>query len=149
MDRHEILFVVLAFLFQIILITHFALRKWSFDTAMRLGWIVYVLSIPAAFISWYLWLHGKPWALFAGGFIYLIWAAYGFLVEYRLKVQWRNPPFWPVLIPYVVLYLATVMFYWWPLATLWKPLWYAYAVLFMISTWLNVTSHKPARQTSY
>ncbi len=44
--------------------------------------------------------------------------------------------------PYVFLYLATVMFYWWPLALVSKPLWYVYAFLFMISTILNVTSHR-------
>ena len=47
----EILFVVTAFLFQIILITHFALRKWRFEMAIRYGWVVYLLSIPAATVS--------------------------------------------------------------------------------------------------
>jgi hypothetical protein len=49
---------------------------------------------------------------------------------------------WQFLGPYLLLYLGTVMFYWFPLALIWKPLWYAYAVLFIISTYLNVTSHK-------
>ena len=31
----DLLFVFNALLFQVILITHFALRKWRFDTAMR------------------------------------------------------------------------------------------------------------------
>jgi hypothetical protein len=44
--------------------------------------------------------------------------------------------------PYIVLYLATVMFYWWPLALIYKPLWYAYAILFIVSTILNITSHQ-------
>ena len=48
LDSLEILFVVSAFLFQIVLIIHFALRKWHFDLAMRYGWIVYALSVPAA-----------------------------------------------------------------------------------------------------
>jgi len=143
MDRSDILFVLAAFLIQISLIGHFALRKWFFTTAMRYGRIVYALSIPAAILSLYLCLQGKPWYLWAGGFIYLTWAIFGYGVEYLLHIQWRNPPYWPVLPPYILLYLATVMFYWWPLATLWKPFWYAYAAgLFVISTWLNVTSHK-------
>ena len=38
------LFVFNAFLFQIILITHFSLRKWRFDAAMRYGWVVYAFQ---------------------------------------------------------------------------------------------------------
>jgi len=34
------------------------------------------------------------------------------------------------------------MFYWWPLGLFSKPLWGVYAVLFIVSTILNVTSHK-------
>jgi hypothetical protein len=45
------------------------------------------------------------------------------------------------MVPYVLLYLGTVMFYWWPLGLLSRPLWIAYAVLFVIGTGLNVTSH--------
>jgi hypothetical protein len=42
------------------------------------------------------------------------------------------------------LYLASVLLYWFPLALVSKPLWYGYAVLFVASTILNVTSHKRA-----
>ena len=57
LDNLEILFVASALLFQIVLIIadgyirHFALRKWRFSLAMRYGWIVYGLSIPAAAVS--------------------------------------------------------------------------------------------------
>ena len=51
LDNLEILFVASALLFQIVLIIHFALRKWRFNLAMRYGWIVYGLSIPAAAVS--------------------------------------------------------------------------------------------------
>jgi hypothetical protein len=43
----ERLFVVASFLFQIVLIVHFALRKWHFDVAMHYGPAVYALGIPA------------------------------------------------------------------------------------------------------
>ena len=43
--------------------------------------------------------------------------------------------------PYVTLYLVTLMFYWWPLGLLGRPLWYAFGALFVMSTILNVTSH--------
>jgi len=142
LDSLEVLFVIWAFLFQIILIIHFALRKWRFDIVMRYGYIVYALSIPAVAISILLLLGGKPWYLWIGGFIYLVWAIYGYWVEYVQKIQWRTPPRWEILVPYVFLYLATVMFYWWPVGLISRPLWYVYAVLFAISTVLNTTSHK-------
>jgi len=142
LESLEVLFVIWAFLFQIILIMHFALRKWHFDIAMRYGPIVYALSLLAVVVSIILLLGGKTWSLWMSGFIYLIWALYGYTVEYVKKIEWRNPIRWSVFGPYVFLYLATVMFYWWPLGLISRPLWYVYAALFIISTTLNVTSHK-------
>jgi hypothetical protein len=129
------------------LIVHFCLRKWLFDVyIMKYGWVVYALSIPAAGVSAALLLGGATWWLWLGGFLYLVWAIYGYLVEYAARIEWRSPIRWSLFGPYVFLYLATIMFYWWPLALIRKPLWYAYAVLFVISTILNVTSHR--RSTS-
>jgi hypothetical protein len=142
LDSLEALFVFSAFLFQLVLIIHFALRKWRFEIAMRYGPVVYALSIPAVVVSILLLRGGKTWSLWLSGFIYLNWAIFGYTVEYVKKIEWRNPIRWPIFGPYVFLYLATVMFYWFPLALIWKPFWYAYAVLFIVSTILNVISHK-------
>ena len=141
-DTFETLFVVTAFLFQIILILHFAVRKWQSDLAMHYGRIVYAFSLPAAALSLLILLGGKTWSFWLGGFIYLIWAVYGYTIEYVKGLQWRTPIQWSFFGPYVTLYLATVMFYWWPLAVIYKPFWYIYALLFVISTFLNVTSHQ-------
>ncbi len=136
------LFVFTAFLFQMVLIVHFALRKWRFETAIRYGPIVYALSVPAALVSVALLLGKQPWWMIVGGFLYLTWAVFGYVVEYRKHMEWRDPIRWPIFGPYIFLYLATVMLYWWPLARIWKPLWVAYTGLFVISTLLNATSHK-------
>jgi uncharacterized membrane protein len=85
MDSLELLFVAWAFVFQAILIAHFALRKWRFDTAVRYGWIVYVLSLPAFVVSLILLLNGKVWWLWMAGFIHLVWSIYGYVVEYVRK----------------------------------------------------------------
>ena len=148
LESLEVLFVIWAFLFQIILIMHFALRKWHFDIAMRYGPIVYALSLLAVVVSIILLLGGKTWSLWMSGFIYLIWALYGYTVEYVKRIEWRNPIRWPIFGPYVFLYLATVMFYWWPLGLVSKPLWYVYGILFIVSTMLNVTSHKDSKGQS-
>ena len=142
LDNLEILFVVWAFFFQIVHIVHFALRKRFFESyTIKIGWIVYALSIPAVVISIVLLLGGKTWSFWLGGFLFPVFAAYGYRVDYVKKIQWRNPLRLSIMFPYVFLYLGTVMFYWWPLALLSRPLWVVFAVLFVIGTILNVTSH--------
>jgi hypothetical protein len=73
LDNLEALFVISAFLFQIVLIIHFAVRKRVFKVALRYGWIVYWLSVPAAVVSVLLLSGGKVWWLWLGGFVYLVW----------------------------------------------------------------------------
>lgn len=143
LDTLETLYVVTAFVFQILLNVHYALRKWRFDFAIRYGWLyVYAPGILAAALSVLLVLGDKPWWMWLGGFLYLVWAAYGYTVDYVKGVQWRDPFRWQVAGPYLTLYLATIMFYWWPMAQIGRALWYAQAALFVLSTALNLTSHK-------
>lgn len=144
LDTLDLLFIITAFFFQVILIIHFAMRRWRFNTAMRYGVVVYLLGIPAAAVSLALLLGGKPWGLWLGGLLWLAWGAFGYWVEYIKKIEWRSPIRWGIFIPYILLYLATSMFLWFPLANLWKPLWYIQGGLFVISTFLNVTSHRKA-----
>ena len=142
LDNLEILFVLWAFFFQIVHVVHFAVRKRFFESyTMKIGWIVYALSIPAVVISIVLLLGGKTWSFWLGGFLFLIFAAYGYRVDYVKSIQWRNPLRLSIMFPYAFLYLGTVMFYWWPLGLLSRPLWAAFGVLFVIGTILNVIAH--------
>jgi len=142
LDKLDKLFVVWAFLFQVVLVIHFAVRKRFFESyTLRFGWIVYALCIPAVVISVFLLLGGKSWSFWLGGFLFLLYAAFGYWVDYIVKIQWRNPLRLSIMFPYVFLYLATTMFYWWPLALLSRPLWLVFAVLFIIGTVLNIASH--------
>jgi hypothetical protein len=142
MDRYDRLFVSVAFTIQIVLLVFFALRKWKFDTAMQFGWIVYALAVPAVIVSVALLIGGKPWHFWLAGFLYAAWAILGYVVDIARPVAWRSPILWPVFAPYVLLYLSSLMFYWWPLGNIQRPLWFIYGVLFAISTLLNITSHK-------
>jgi len=113
LDNLDTLFVIWAFFLQIILIIHFAIRKPFFETyTKKFGWIVYALCIPAAVISIILLLGGKSWSFWFGGFLFLIYAAYGYWIDYIKGIQWRNPLRKDIMFPYVTLYLGTVMFYW-------------------------------------
>lgn len=142
MDNLDKMFIIWAFIFQIVLIVHFAVRKPFFESyTAKNGWIVYALCIPAAVISLILLRSGKSWSFWLGGFIFVVFAAFGYCVDYVAQIPFRNPIQLSIFVPYVLLYLATVMFYWWPIALLSRPLWFVYAVLFVIASILNMTSH--------
>ena len=142
LDSRDRLFVAWAFLFQVALIVHFAVRRPLFETyTTRFGWIVYALAIPAAAISIVLLRGGKSWSFWLGGFLFVVYAVFGYWVDYVARIEFRDPLRWSVAAPFVFWYLATVMFYWWPLAQLHRTLWLAYTVLFVIATALNITSH--------
>jgi len=142
LDRYDRLFAFVAFFIQIVLLVFFALRKWKFDTAMQFGWIVFALAVPAVIVSLVLLIGGKRWHFWLAGFLYAAWAILGYVVDIARPVAWRSPILWPVLVPYVLLYLSSLMFYWWPLANIQRPLWFIYGVLFAISSVLNISSHK-------
>jgi hypothetical protein len=141
LDSYDRLYIGWSFIFQVALILVFSVRKIDLGLIYRYGWIFYALSIPAVIVSITLLRGGKTTSFWLAGFVFLVWAIFGFIVEYVLGISWRNPVSWPILIPYVILYLTTVMFYWWPVGLLWRPLWYLYAALFALSTYLNLTSH--------
>lgn len=142
LDRLDRLFVVWSFSFQILLIIHFAVRKPLMQSyTLKYGWGIYALCIPAAVISLILLRAGKPWSFWLGGFLFILFAVFGYWVDYVAQIPFRSPLVPRILYPYATLYLVTVMFYWWPLGLLSRRLWMAYAVLFAISTILNITSH--------
>ena len=142
LDRLNRLFVVWAFLLIIVLIVHFAIRKPLMESyTTKFGWIVYTLSIPSVVISIILYRGGKSWSFWLAGVLFLVYAMFGFWVDYLAKIQFRNPLRLEIVIPYVSLYLAMIMFYWWPLGLLDRKLWIVYAVLFVIATVLNISSH--------
>ncbi len=141
----ETLYAATALLFQALLVAHFALRRWRFQLVLHYGWIFYALSLPAAAVSVALFAAGAPWYLWIGGGLFVVWAAFGGWVEYVRRLEWRTPIRWSIFIPYIALYLATAMFYWWPLARVWQPLWYLAAALFVLANVLNAASHQGPR----
>ncbi|MGA9533727.1 MAG: hypothetical protein WBR18_13500 [Anaerolineales bacterium] len=149
MDARELLFVVWSFVVQLLLIVHFALRKWRFDPYIpKVGWLFYLLGLPALAVSIVLASSGLLWSFWVGGILQFVFSIYGFIVEYVRRVQWRSPLLWPVAGPYLTLYLGMIMFYWWPLGLIDRRLWIGYTVLFVTSTILNLTSHTPLSPSS-
>ena len=142
LDRLDKLFIFWAFLLMLTLIAHFAVRKTYFESyTLKYGWIVYAMCVPAVVVSLLMLRGGKSWAFWLGGFLFAAFAIFGYWVDYVAQIQFRNPVRVSVLIPYIVLYLGMVSFYWWPIGFLSRPLWYIYTVLFVIATVLNIRSH--------
>lgn len=145
MPRDESLgsvFIVWAFIFQVVLIVHFAVRKVLFETyTLGFGWWVYGLFLPAVAVSILMRRGGWPWHFSVGGLLCLVWSVLGYWSDYVVAIPWRIAVYLPILVIYVVLYLGMIMFYWFPLALVRRSLWYIYAVLFIIGTYLNIISH--------
>jgi len=92
LDQLDMLFVLWAFLYQIVLIIHFAVRKSFFNQyTLKFGWLVYALCIPGLIISVIILLGGKSWSFWLGGFLLLIFSGFGFYIDYIKKIEWRKP----------------------------------------------------------
>ena len=142
LDSLDTLFIAWAYFYILVLIVHFALRKRFYQSyTLKFGWVVYALGIPAAVISLFLLLNGKSWYFWLGGFLCLLFSCFGYWIDYVRKIPWRKPVVIGILIPYVTLYLATLMFYWWPLYRLYLPLWIVYTILYIIAMVVNIRSH--------
>ena len=140
-DQHDRLFVAFSLGLQVVLVIFFALRTWDFPAALQVGWLVYALGLPAVVLSVVLSRAGKAWSLVAAGLLFGLWAAVGTVVDLVHPIAWRSPIAWPVFVPYVFLYTASQMFYWWPLLRIHRPSWLVFTALYIASTFLNVTSH--------
>jgi hypothetical protein len=92
LDSFDTLFILWAYFLEIVLVVHFAIRKPLYETYTRKwGWMVYALSIPGVVVSLILLIEGKSWSFWLGGFLYLIFAGYGFWIDYIKAISWRKP----------------------------------------------------------
>ena len=124
-DRWERQFLAASLGQQVVLVIYFALTKWHVAVALS------VMLLKAR----------KPWYLWTAGFLFGVWAAFGVVVDIIHPVAWRSPMLPSIFIPYVFLYFASQMFYWWPLLKVHRVSWLIFAALYVLSTFLNVTSH--------
>jgi len=104
LDNLDKLFIVWAFLLQILLIVHFAIRKYLFESyTVKYGWIIYALCIPAIVIGIILMRNGKNWSFWLGEFLFLAFAIFGYWVDYVAQIQFRSPVRLSILFPYAFL----------------------------------------------
>lgn len=135
-------FVVSAFLVQVLLVLNFAARNWRPALERKYGWVIYALGIVAVLLAIVFALGHQPAYAIVAWLLYAVWAGFGFYVDTYRQIAWRSPPRWPVLIPYVVLFIASQFAFWIPLWYVGIGYWAAYTVLYFLNTALNISSHR-------
>jgi hypothetical protein len=136
------LFVVFAFVVQVLLLFNFAARNWRPALERKYGWVIYALGIVGVLLAIVFALGGQPWYVVLAPLLYALWAGFGFYVDVYRRIEWRNPPRWTVLVPYVLLFMASQFAFWIPLWYVGLGFWAAYAVLYFLNTALNIYSHR-------
>jgi D-alanyl-D-alanine carboxypeptidase len=139
------LFVVFGFLVQVLLVVDFTARLWRPMLERRYGWLIYALGLPAAVTVAFLLLNGAPWYEPLAFGLFTAWTAFGATVDYLRPVPWRTPPFWPVFLPYVGLFMAGLFAFWIPLWYVGIEVWAAFGILYLLHTTLNIASHRRSR----
>ena len=141
----QILFVLFAFLVQVLLFINFAARNCKPSLERKYGWLVYALGILAVILGILFLLADQPWYITAAPFVYALWAGLGYYVDIVKQIEWRSPPRWSIFIPYVVLFIAAQFLFWVPLWYVDLPLWIIYGVLYFINLGLNIHSHRRSK----
>jgi hypothetical protein len=81
----------------------------------------------------------RPWFQWVAGMQLASWALYGYTVDILRPVKLRSPSYWPVLVvPHLLLFLSSQMFYWWLLARIERRQRHACAGLFLTSSVRNL-----------
>jgi hypothetical protein len=139
------LFLCFGFAMQLLLIANFAARNLRPGLELRYGWVVYLMGAPALLLAVWFALRPLPWYIVAAPLLYAVWSVFGFYVDRYRGIPWRNPPNWPVLIPYLGLFILAQFAFWIPLWYVAMTAWWAYTFLYAVNTGLNIYSHKPRR----
>ena len=125
-----------------ILIFIFLIREDHLDLLQRIGWIYFLLAIPAIYAIYLVQKEQKTqrYTIFLG--IFLAFLAIEFLYDWILNIPFRETMDWKLLVPYLALYFSmnygfvvmTLKFYSLPYGII-------LTVLFAIQIIANIVSH--------
>jgi len=124
------------------LIFIFLMRKNHLDLLQRIGWVYFLLAIPAIYAIFLVQQEQKTprYTIFLG--IFLAFLAIEALYDWILKIPFREKMDWKLLVPYVALYIS--MNYGFVVMT-WKYYSVSYGiillVLFVIQIIANIVTH--------
>jgi len=143
------LFVALGFLYQIVLLANFAVRIWRPELELEYGWAVYLFMGTLGFVLAAAMLASHaPTQLIIGPGLVFAWSFFGYVVDSRLHIEWRQPILWPIFLPYVLLFLFSLFSFWFPMWEIGYVYWGVFTILYVMHTSLNIYSHFAQRRTS-
>ena len=93
-----------------------------------LGYVIVALSVPTAVALVALVRAGSGWFYWIGPAAYLAFVALMIVVEYIVQVEFRTPPNYAVLVPYLVLFFGSIVLMGLPMFRLNRALWFVTAV---------------------
>lgn len=138
----EKFYFALGFVNNVVLIFIFLIRKYHPDLLQRIGWLYFLLAIPAIYAIFLVLQEQKTprYTIFLG--IFLAFLALEALYDWILKIPFRETMDWKLLTPYVALYMS--MNYGFVVMT-WKyysmPYGIILLVLFVIQIIANIVTH--------
>jgi len=142
MNAFSLFFVIFAFVFQVLLLADFIIRLFRPGVEIKYGWMLYAFLATAGFLAGTVFLLTRQTWYFSLAFgVLFAWALLGLVVDKLHPVEWRKPVFWPIFLPYVLLFIASLFAFWIPLWYVGMPYWIAYTILYAVHTILNISSH--------
>ena len=124
------------------LIFTFLIRKNHFDLLQKIGWLYFLLAIPAIYAIFLVQKEQQTqrYTIFLG--IFLAFLAIELLYDWILKIPFRETMDWKLLVPYLALYFSMNYGF---VVMAWKyyslPYGIILAVLFVIQIIANIVSH--------
>jgi hypothetical protein len=103
----EPFFFALGLVNSVVLIFIFLLRKTHLALLQRIGWVYFLLAIPAIYAIFLVQQEQKTprYTVFLG--IFLAFLAIEALYDWILKIPFREKMDWKQLVPYVALYISS------------------------------------------
>lgn len=121
-----------------VLILIFLIREDHLDLLQRIGWVYFLLAIPAIYAIFLVQKEHKSqrYTIFLG--IFLAFLVIEALFDWILKIPFRETMDWKLLVPYVVLYIS--MNYGFVVMT-WKFYSVPYGVILFVLTIIQIIAN--------
>jgi len=100
------------------------------------------MGLVAAILAVGYLVTGQPWYMVMAYLRYAVWAALGTWVDIVRPIAWRQPPLWPIVVPYATLLVASLLAFWVPLWWVDRTLWVTFGVLYAAHTTINLASNR-------
>ncbi len=96
----------------------------SMTVNRQLGYAMIVLGIPAGAVFVAFWHAGTNWLHWAGPAMYLAFVALMVAVDYAWPTEFRSPVRYGILVPYLSLFIGSILLMGLPMFNLGRRLWF-------------------------